>query len=66
MKTYRTQENDMLDAICWKTYGRLDVLWQVLEANPGLADLGEKYPSGLEIRLPEFTPAAESEIRLWD
>ncbi|EIK8119958.1 tail protein X, partial [Escherichia coli] len=40
----------------------------VLEANPGLADLGPVYPSGVEIVLPDWTyePEEKETFQLWD
>lgn len=39
----------------------------VLEANPGLADLGPLYPSGVEIVLPDWTyePEEKEVFQLW-
>jgi len=52
---YRTLQGDMLDSICWRYYGQSSrAVEVVLEANPHLADLGEKYPVGLQIMLPEI------------
>ncbi len=67
---YQTRDGDMLDAICaahygWSDSGAVTVL--VLEANPGLADLGPIYGAGVLIMLPELdTPVEESSIQLWD
>jgi len=68
MLTYRTKDGDMLDWICSKHYGRTSgAVEAVLEANPGLADLGPVYAAGTLILLPEL-PAAESAatVKLWD
>jgi len=68
--TYQTREGDMLDAICavhygWSELGPLVV--KVLEANPGLADLGPVYNAGVLITLPDLDmPVAESNLQLWD
>jgi phage tail protein X len=38
-----------------------------LEANNGLADLGDVLPAGVEIVLPELSlPETDEVIRLWD
>ena len=66
MSNYTCVDGDVLDAICWRFYGRVDVLWQVLEANPGLAELGAVYPTGLVIKLPEVGQPVKSTVRLWD
>lgn len=67
MATYVTRDGDMLDWICWRHYGRSAAAVEaVLEANPGLADLGPVYAAGLTITLPDPPPAAEVEtVRLW-
>lgn len=66
MKTYRTKEGDMLDAICKAEFGSEAHTPRVLDANPGLADLGPVYPAGLLIRLPAPAPTpARGTVRLW-
>ena len=45
MTTYRTSEGDIIDAVCRRHYGReAGAVEAVLEANPGLADLGPRRP----------------------
>ena len=64
---YRTREGDMLDHICLQYYQRLDVLPQILAANPGLADQPPILPAGVIIQLPEVeAPKADKAVRLWD
>lgn len=65
---YRTRDGDMLDAICWLHYGRQSgAVEAVLEANPGLADLGPVYSTGTLITLPDLAPPAPVPlVRLWD
>jgi len=65
---YRTRDGDMLDAICWKHYGREAAITAVLEANPHLAERGPVLPAGLVITLPDLPPAPETAgtVRLWD
>lgn len=68
MATYRTRDGDMLDVICLSYYGQTDgYLESVLTANPGLADMGPVYPSGLLIELPNLSEQNRSQetIRLW-
>ncbi len=68
MATYRTRDGDMLDAICLSYYGQAHgYLESVLTANPGLADMGPVYPSGLLIELPNLSEQNRSQetIRLW-
>lgn len=66
--TYRTQEGDMLDALCWLHYGRQSgAVEAVLDVNPGLADQGPVYPAGVLIALPDLpVPAPAAPVRLWD
>lgn len=65
--TYRTREEDMLDDICWRHYGREGAVKEVLEANVGLADYGPVLPSGVRIVLPDIAEAAaEQAVSLWD
>ena len=65
--TYRTREGDILDAICWRHYGRENATIEVLKVNPGLADKGTILPSGIEIILPDLvTPVAKESSSLWD
>jgi len=58
----------MLDAICYKFYGRESAAVDVLKANPGLADKGPVFTAGIIINLPALaTPATPSKtVRLWD
>ena len=49
----RSVQGDTVDLICWRTYGRTaGITEQVLEANPGLADLGAELPIGTLVTLP--------------
>lgn len=65
----RTQQNDTVDVLCWRHYGRTaGVVEAVLDANPGLADKGPVLPSGLLVTLPELQAAAPERqmVNLWD
>lgn len=65
----RTQQNETVDAVCWRHYGRTaGVVEAVLEANPGLADHGPVLPIGLLINMPEQQTAAPERqmVQLWD
>ncbi|WDM87546.1 tail protein X [Pseudomonas asiatica] len=65
----RTQQNDTVDALCWRHYGRTaGVVEAVLDANPGLADRGPVLPAGLLVTLPEQQTAAPEQqmVSLWD
>jgi len=69
MATLRAHQGDTVDAICWRYYGRTaGVVEQVLEANPGLADLGPVLPNGTLITMPAAaTQAAQRQVvNLWD
>ena len=69
MASVRAQQGDTVDAICWRHYGRTaGVVEQVLDANPGLADLGPVIPNGTLITLPDAAPQAERRqmVNLWD
>ncbi|MCQ2035168.1 tail protein X [Stutzerimonas kunmingensis] len=69
MASLRAQQGDTVDAICWRHYGRTaGVVEQVLDANPGLADLGPVIPHGTLIHLPEQAVRAEQRqvVNLWD
>lgn len=69
MNTYLTSQGDMLDEICWRYYGQQSgAIEAVLEANPGLSDLGEVLPVNVSIILPDLVEAEADEqpIRLWD
>ena len=65
--TYRTREGDIIDAICWRHYGRENAVINVLKANPGLADRGAVLASGIQIILPTLsTSVAKESSSLWD
>lgn len=69
MASLRAQQGDTVDAICWRHYGRTaGVVEQVLDANPGLADLGPVIPHGTQVQLPEQAVRAEQRqvVNLWD
>lgn len=70
-KNWRTTDGDMLDDICQRHYGCAGLnqsLAAVLEANPGLADIGPIYPAGVEIVLPDwvYEPEEKETFQLWD
>lgn len=55
----RAQQDETVDALCWRVYGRTDgVVEAVLEANPGLADIGLLLPAGCEVDMPNPTGIA--------
>ncbi len=69
MTTVIANQGDTVDAICWRYYGRTaGVTEAVLDANPGLADLGAVIPHGTAVTLPDAAPQAEQRqvVNLWD
>lgn len=69
MATVIASQGDTVDAICWRYYGRTaGVTEAVLDANPGLADLGPVIPHGTAVTLPDAAPQAEQRqmVNLWD
>ncbi|MCY1348831.1 Phage Tail Protein X [compost metagenome] len=69
MATVIANQGDTVDAICWRHYGRTaGVTEAVLEANPGLAELGAVIPHGTTVVLPDAAPQAEQRqvVNLWD
>lgn len=68
MIIYRTSDGDVLDLVCWRHYGRTDVVEAVLDTNPGLADLGPVYSAGVSVILPDLAPepVVQDVVRLWD
>ena len=69
MTTYRTSDGDVVDAVCRRYYGReAGAVEAVLEANPGLADLGPVLPAGVLVTLPDLPRPLETipTVKLWD
>lgn len=68
--TVRSVQGDTLDDLVWQHYGRsAGAVEAVLEANPGLADLGPILPTGTSVTLPDLEPAAPESgrrLKLWD
>ncbi|MFW5499578.1 MULTISPECIES: tail protein X [unclassified Maridesulfovibrio] len=66
--TYLTEDGDMLDALCYKQYGREDAVAAVLEANPGLANKGAVLKAGVTIVFPDLDETTEetATVKLWD
>ncbi|ATX85709.1 tail protein X [Klebsiella aerogenes] len=67
MKAYAMQ-GDTLDALCARYYGRTEgVVETVLQANPGLSELGVILPHGTAIDLPDAASSPVTEtINLWE
>jgi len=69
MATVIARQGDTLDALCWRHYGRTaGVVEAVLDANPGLADLGPVLPHGKPGELPDQAPPVTTQtvVQLWD
>lgn len=68
--TIFAQQGDTLDALLWRERGfGPDDLAGVLQANPGIAELGVLLPIGTGVIVPETaTPAPRTLplIQLWD
>lgn len=67
----RARQGDTVDAICYRYYGRTaGHVERVLEANPGLADLGPIVPLDTAIDMPAASTATRATtkptINLWD
>ncbi|AZB63852.1 phage tail protein [Cereibacter sphaeroides] len=68
MRYYRSKDGDTADGIAWQVYGRQDgrLVEALLEANPGLADLGPVLPAGLRLSIPDAPePVVTQGVRLW-
>lgn len=63
---YRTKDGDVLDDLCWRHYGRADMVVAVLEVNRGLAAKGAILPAGLLVSLPDAPAPVTAAVRLWD
>lgn len=62
-------QGDVLDALVWRDASLgVDALPAVLEANPGLADLGPHLPLGTRVVVPDLrpTPSTLPLVQLWD
>lgn len=69
MKTIYALQNDTVDAICWREYGRSSgVVEKVLDANPTIVSFGPFIPMGTEVVLPDVETAQQikQSIQLWD
>ncbi|XGA08899.1 MAG: tail protein X [Wolbachia endosymbiont of Xenopsylla cheopis] len=60
---YHTQENEVLDYICFKHYGFTSgAVEKVLEENSRLAEYGSFLPAGLKIKLPKLEKMLQKPI----
>ena len=66
MTTYTTKDGETLDYICWKYYGRTNVVEQVLRANRHIALQDAVLTAGIKILLPTIEePESNKKIKLW-
>ena len=66
---YTTRQGETVDLACKAFYGRTaDVTEAVLNANPGLAELGPILPMGTKITMPviDTRPKARPLVKLYD
>ena len=63
------RQGDTVDAICQRVHGATaGITEQVLERNPGLADLGPILPQGTPVAMPDAAPRRRrtGTLQLWD
>lgn len=68
-RTITAIQNDTIDSICWREYGRSSgVVEMVLAANPNIIEHGVFIPMGTAVLLPDIeTPQQiKQTIQLWD
>lgn len=68
VRFYRSKAGDTVDRIVWQAYGRQNdlIVERVLEANPGLADVGPVLPDGIKVMLPTIeVEQTTASVRLW-
>lgn len=66
---YVTKQGETVDLACLSHYGRtVEVTEAVLNANPGLAELGPILPMGTRITMPDIArrAAARALANLWN
>lgn len=69
MNEYVTSDGDTVDLVAWKVYGTQGarVVEKLLDANPGLAAIGDTLPAGVPLQLPALDPKPDlAGTRLWD
>ncbi|UWX70347.1 tail protein X [Burkholderia gladioli] len=62
-------QGDTLDALCWRHYGSTaGTVEAVLDANPGLAELGAILPLGTVVDMPELNTIEQTKplLQLFD
>ncbi|MCA8136262.1 tail protein X [Burkholderia cepacia] len=64
-----TLQGETLDALCWRQYASTaGTVEAVLEANPGLAELGVVLPMGTVVDMPELNTIEQTKplLQLFD
>lgn len=65
-ETYVTQDGDMADLIMFRRFGDSSQTAALLDANPGLAEVGPGLPAGIILRIPVQVQADRAQsTRLW-
>jgi phage tail protein X len=66
----RAQQGDTVDLLCWRHLGATsEVVEQVFEMNPDIAQFGPILPHGQLVTLPDTVPTATKQnqpLQLWD
>lgn len=64
----RARQGDTLEAVCWRHLKRTDLVVQVLDLNPSLAEVGAILPEGTLVALPDVVATANTKklTQLWD
>lgn len=68
-RVVRAHQGDTVDAICQRIHGQTaGVTEQLLELNPGLADLGPILPQGTPVTVPDLPQRQQrtDSVQLWD
>lgn len=62
-----TRQNDTLDEVCYRTFGRTDMIVEVIEQNPHVL-CPALLPMDMSITLPDKTATVtmKTTIKLWD
>lgn len=66
-RTYRTVDDEMLDAIAYRVYGTCQAVHALLDANPHVTRYGPRLPAGVVLDLPQASPdpTPPVAVRLW-
>lgn len=62
------QQHETVEMICYRYYGKTaGVTEAVMNANPGIADVGVFLPYGYPLEMPDtVAPVAQDTVQLWD